>query len=440
MRISTILKYIFILIIMVILGMFLLIVTANISKESIEENVKESAQILLEEGDSKMTPSFVWNSKYQNDKVFQHNHTDAIMINIVYSVDTNNILEGIMKARRNYIPGVTQTIHKDTNGNLMFYGNFSMPNELLLTVNKNPEIPSYEYARYWHGYMVILRPLLVFFNITQIRVILFAILGFLIFLLILKIFRKFNIILGILVLLAFVGMNFFAWGAVIQGMLVMIIALFVTVLVAYGIIDDLNINMALFITGICTAFFDFLTTPLITFLFPVLIYNLFDEEDRTVKDTIMNLISYGFAWGCGYVLFWGVKWLLMDAMYNTNILSLSFEQIIFRIKGTTAGGISKNIGAKALNNNIDMCFNLVCLSVIIIGIVMFIINVIRYGKVYLQDTKKIVYCVCIVLPILWMVIFANHSAQHYHFTYPTLLISVLGVLLLGTTKNLKKNR
>ena len=71
MRITTILKYIFILIIMVILGMFLLIVTAKVSKESIEENVRESAQILLEEGDSKMTPSFVWNIKHKNDDVFQ---------------------------------------------------------------------------------------------------------------------------------------------------------------------------------------------------------------------------------------------------------------------------------------------------------------------------------------------------------------------------------
>ena len=196
----------------------------------------------------------------------------------------------------------------------------------------------------------------------------------------------------------------------------------------------------MFIAGICTAFFDFLTTPLITLLIPVVFYNLFDEEDRTVKETIINLISYIFVWGCGYILFWAAKWILMDVMYQSNIISLALNQIIFRIKGTTASGISKNIGAAALSNNTEMCFNIICLGVIIIGIVMFIINVMRYGKVYLEDPKKIIYGACIILPILWMAIFGNHSEQHYHFTYPTLLISVLGVLLLGTTKNLKKNR
>ena len=47
-----------------------------------------------------------------------------------------------------------------------------MTEELSELVNHNSEQKVYEYARYWHGYLIFLRPLLLMFNITQLRVIL----------------------------------------------------------------------------------------------------------------------------------------------------------------------------------------------------------------------------------------------------------------------------
>lgn len=72
--------------------------------------------------------------------------------------------------------------------------------ELRDTVNKDVE-ESFEYARYWHGYLVFLRPALVIFNIGQIRTILIVTFIMLLIIFMAVLIKNIGVLYGILIAL-----------------------------------------------------------------------------------------------------------------------------------------------------------------------------------------------------------------------------------------------
>ena len=254
-------------------------------KKYIEENVKESAEILYDEGEEVYYDS-LGRSMYDN------NSTDAIMLNLTYTIDEDNRIESLIRARRNFVPGVTEKIKPDMLGNLHYESNtFLMTKELLDTTNGKNQT-SYEYTRYWHGYIVILRVLLVFFNITTIRwitqIILLTLLGILMYYLKKNASWK----IAISVLMAFIATDLFIWVYTIQGMYVKIIGLLLSIFIANKKVNEKNINMWLFISGGLTAYFDFLTTPLISVLLPIITYTAVNNEKKTtLKEEIFKLFK-----------------------------------------------------------------------------------------------------------------------------------------------------
>lgn len=167
--IKIVFKYIAIFICIIILFISLLTLTSLIPRESIEEHTRESAEILTSQTNRLYFPVREW-------LMYFDNFTDALMINTAYSIDNSKPLYSAMVARRNYIPGVTKIIYEDKVGELGNFdkytsGEVDQSGELAETVNGTIE-ESFEYARYWHGYLVLLRPALLLGNIGEIRIVL----------------------------------------------------------------------------------------------------------------------------------------------------------------------------------------------------------------------------------------------------------------------------
>ena len=159
---KTFLKYVLLYILITLVYLGSLIAVSYIPKDLIKANIKESAEIMVNEGEKIRFYSL-------GRKLFNDNSTDAIMFNLTYTIDEENRLESIIKARRNYVPGITEKIENDMIGDLPHESEeYLMTQELLDTVNEKKQV-SYEYTRYWHGYIVILRILSVLFNVTTIR-------------------------------------------------------------------------------------------------------------------------------------------------------------------------------------------------------------------------------------------------------------------------------
>lgn len=411
------LKYIFVFILMIVIAWGALYITALIPRDKIQAKSAESAEILYLEKDE-------YNMKINFRNVLMHNYTDAIMLNTVYSIDTNNIVESIIKCRRNYLPGITEYIFEDKVGNLVGDDgdHLFLVEEYWNTLNEVSK-NSYEYGRYWHGYMILLRPMLLFFNVTQIRIILTLIL--LISLIILAIFlsKETNKCMGILLLIAFISTDILCFFGNIQGVLVMLISVITAIFVANKKITLKNINIIFFIVGGLTAYFDFLTTPLITFLLPIIIFFTINKENN-IKECLKHYILSAVAWGLGYILLWALKWIICDVVYDLGMIKIAIEQIIFRISSTELI-VEKYQSLFAIIYNILYAINPINLVLFCIGMAHIFINISSIMKQY-----KFHYLISSFLVFMWYAVFANHSVQHSLYTYRLLVVPLICMLFI----------
>lgn len=159
-NIKIILKYILIFIVLICLYVAMMVLSSIIPSSAIKENVTKSSEYLKQYGEKEIV-----DLKYKKEEIFLF--TDALMLNTAYSIDSENPIESALLARKNYIPGQTQTISKDREKNLGASkihtdknGNIFQVDELYGLMHEENITESFEYARYWHGYLILLRPLL----------------------------------------------------------------------------------------------------------------------------------------------------------------------------------------------------------------------------------------------------------------------------------------
>lgn len=161
------LKYVLTYLILIVTFIVSLSLVSLIPRESMYDNVKSSAETLKEQTNS-------WTIKIRYVPIIFDNFTDALMVNTAYSIDNKTPFYSAMVARKNFIPGKTKFIAEDMAGELLSsskYEKLDQVGDLNDTVNEDTD-ESFEYARYWHGYLLWLRPLLALMNINNIRLLL----------------------------------------------------------------------------------------------------------------------------------------------------------------------------------------------------------------------------------------------------------------------------
>lgn len=417
-------KYVLLYIALTILMLGLLFLVSFIPKEAINEMATVSARLLNHEGEKVYFNSL-------GRKLYDDNSTDAIMLNLTYTIDENNKMESIIKARRNFLPGITKEIEPDSVGNLPHETKkFSMTREFLNTVRGKEQV-SFEYGRYWHGYIVILRILLCFFDISIIRKITqLAILGLLIILMC-YLGKKCGWKFSVLIFLSFFAVDIFTGSDMIQGKYVIIIALLISIFIANKKINSKNLNVWLFISGGLTAYFDFLTTPLISLLLPIIIYAAVNKEDTTLKKEIIKIIKNFVAWGIGYFALWATKWIISDLFYGTDIIKVSLIQIYYRIFGINNDDGIEIRSIDSLARNIVMAINYLAVIMYVVFIAWAIIKKLYYRRkrMYLS-AEKFAYYACIIVTVAWYWIISEHSHKHYFFTYKTLMIPLIATIFI----------
>ena len=184
---KNVIKYIITFIVMILLFMLCLTISSSFSSKYIEENVKESAEILKVETNSKEVPIL-----YKGVNINFDNYTDALMLNTAYSIDSTTPLYSAFVARKNHIPNKTTQIIEEKSGELGFSSNYTerdQVGELNDTVN-GKVLESFEYTRYWHGYLVLLRPALLLANVGEMRAVLICVFIMLLLILAILLIKK----------------------------------------------------------------------------------------------------------------------------------------------------------------------------------------------------------------------------------------------------------
>ena len=431
-------KYILVFVILIGIYLTLMMITSLIPSSSLENNVRKSSEVLAQEGE-KVT----YNLGYKEEYIFTF--TDALMINTAYSVDSNHPLESSILARKNYIPGQTKIVYPDSQYNLGANekyinnnnGDLYQTKELYGLMHGDNIEDSYEYARYWHGYLTILRPLLVLFDYLGIRVILLAVTLICVLTMIVLLCKKVNIASGIIYGIGLLAISIFIVSKSINEILIFLVAFIASIILLLKKDTKKNIGIFFFIIGSIANFIDLLTAPLVTLGLTAITYFLIiqkKEEKANVKEYFIDILKIGFSWTMGYGITWATKWAITEIFYGRPIISQAIEQALFRSDVPTYKGEALFTPVDVIKRNLDYLsrpvINVILTIVLIYVIISMIINYKKKVNIIENLKTCIPYIILFFFPIVWYLAIKQHSYTHVNFTYRILVISIICFLII----------
>lgn len=439
------LKYSLLLVILLSVYMLSMIFVSIIPSGLLTEHVKQSSEVMVEEGERKHI-----NLGYKTEDIFVF--TDALMLNITYSANPIDPLASAMLGRKNFIPGQTTVIHMDSQYNLGACdeyrndknGDVYQTKELYGLMHGDNITDSFEYARYWHGYITIVRPLLVIANYSQIRIIMLILTFILVVLLLYKLYKKLDIQVAVFFLIGLLSVSIFTVAQGINEILVFLIALIFSIVLLSKKDLSKNLTEMFFIVGSITNFIDLFTVPLVTLGIPLIVcILLFQKENNTLKDIFIKCTKLCIAWCVAYGITWIIKWILTQLIYGRPIIEQAIEQARYRM-GKDTCEIKAVLGRtlKYLSKNVILA-------------IMSLMTIYTVGSLILHDKSKIKikqnikeaipYIVTLFFPIIWYAVLKEHSYIHAFFTYRSYIISIISIFLIAykllkTSENCQKNQ
>lgn len=439
----------YILIFVILLGIYFAIMTLTslIPSGMLENNVRESSETLVQEGE-KVT----FDLKYKEENIFTF--TDALMINTAYSIDNNHPIESFILARKNYIPGQTTEFYPDGQYNLganenyisKENGDLYQTKELYGLMHGDNIQDSYEYARYWHGYLSILRPLLLLFNYSGIRIVLAIITLISIVALITLLCKKISITSGVIYGIGLLAISIFIVTKSINEILIFIVAFISSIILLLKKNPEKNIGIFFFVVGSVSNFIDLLTAPLVTLGITAITYFLLIQKNESkvnIKRYILDFLKICISWALGYGSTWLSKWVITEIFFGRPIISQAIEQAVFRSNGPQINGMNIFSLSNVFIRNMEYLSSPVAITILIIAviyiIVMMIIN--RNKKIDFKENLKkcLPYILIFFLPVIWYMVLKQHSYTHVNFTYRILVISIISLLIIASKILVSKN-
>lgn len=441
----------------IVICIALLFLTALIPQNALQNNMERSSDY------------------YNNHQMFDHvtdymflsrqdNYADCILTNIIYHIDQNDLVKSILSASY-YNP-------EDEGVQTSF----------AYAVGNKVE-PNVDYSRYWHGSMVLLRPLFVIFDIAGVRMVL----GILILimtvwfevLLFKNHYSVFGVCYGIGLMLVSVWMCAFCveYAMPFVVMSVELPVLLVLLTRAYEKKDAQNDKVkrdenkldnqkadehkldnrkpevilwaVLACAGIVTAFVDFLTTETVTFTMAYILYLIVKNRHnqmKPIKEELICLIKSGIVWFASYGLMIALKWVLALAVLGKDAFFNALSQAALRISGdATLGNVP---GAEVVSNyerisgalwrnmgciypfKSTMSYGTSMIFILLVGLIVF-----SLWYLFREKTKSCinkVLAIVSLLPVMRFLVLNNHSYIHFFFTYRALLVSVVVIMYILT--------
>lgn len=413
-------KYIMLFICSILVGIGLLLVVYSIPEKYYINEIIDATCVLEIEG---TYPELSYNYMYRNDdRVIDNkelisgrvdNFTNSLILQEIGYSGSESLIEKVM-----WCPH-----YSDGEGNKI---------DTLVKVFRNKATSEGEsYARYWHGYLVIYKLLMLIIGYNGIRrlcyigewIILLAILGLLI------IRKELKYLFPVVATYIYINPRVIGGSLGQQPMFFIIfLQIFILLLFEKKYRDKRVWSVHFFIIGGITAYIDYLTFPLVGLLVPLVF--LLSYYGLECTEGIVQTIKCSITWGVGYLGLWASKWILASLLTSENVIYDAINTILYRTKGSVGDVDNGEAIRKAISLNycyIDWLKPFMIVS-IIAAIVLVLLNI--------RGRASIIWMALIAIaPIVWYVVCANHSYIHYWFTYRTLSISVFvgGIMIAECT-------
>jgi len=287
------------------------------------------------------------------------------------------------------------------------------------------------YGRYWHGYQVLLRPALRFFQYHEIRMIQGTALLLLLAYLLCLAGRKGDAKPALALMLSLCVTNFFIVPMNMQFSnmhFLMMLASIAALWAADRRWSAHRLGLLFFGMGACAAFFDLLTTPLITLGVPLLLllWRRAGRPDAALRGELAFVAAKSIAWGCGYGFTFALKWALGTLVTGTNIMADALSQFGLR---TSGGGDGIFTVQEALMGNLRgiLSLRLEMFLPWIGGCILLLLGAaVLLDRTTLARAPKVLPMLLVgTFPYVWYAAFRNHSGVHSWFTFRGQMITVM---------------
>lgn len=392
----------------VLSGIVLMLLVYLLPTDTIRTNVEKSIDIFKTENDNYHWAYWISSSRPDN-------FTDSIMLlNAIYEGPESLTEKAMLNPRTEY-----QECSRSE----------SLVRNLESEGNSDNSYTAY-YARYWHGYLTLLKPFLFFFSFSDWRMCSMILQLILLCFVLYFIEKKLNEKIAFCYLLAMIAMNPISSAICMQYACMYNMTLIGSLIVIRsGLRDERNLCRLFLWLGIATAFFDFLTFPIVPLGIMLILYLLLND-DLQLGSRISAVVKSSLIWGIGYGGMWSGKWIAADLLTGQNVFLSSIGNVVYRMNGDPfeeSQLTSLNvlyIFAKNVQKYINAPMLILAAVVILIGL-----YVVLCEKVHFKFQKKnLVLLVVGLYPIGWYSIVRNHSLIHSWMVHRDLVVMIFAGL------------
>lgn len=311
---------------------------------------------------------------------------------------------------------------------------------MILKTMSRPELNPLEnamtvdgYPRYWHGYLVFLRPLSMVMSLGNIRMIYATVLFLLIGLTVYFLIKRSDIFLAIAFLISLSIANVSVFFFSMQFSNILIVTLLATLLLLTKIEwfkTKTNLFLYFFIVGSVANFFDLLTIPLVSWGIPITIFSYVTNKYTADKKESLGkqfgtLIGTGIFWGIGYGLTWFSKWAISSVILRQNVIKNAIEKILFRTEGDADHPLAR---LDMLKLNFNLMYTNTTLLILGLTCVFFLYYAFKKKGVQFSWGFILPMVFIALTPYIWYNVLANHSQIHFWFTYRVQILTTFALL------------
>lgn len=288
-----------------------------------------------------------------------------------------------------------------------------------------------DYTRYWHGYLVVLKPFFLFFDYADLRFV--------------NVVLELMLMMCVFAQLSGMGYRKEAWGYVVAVLFIMPVVVplsiqfsiifYVTHIAAivllkryHQIMDRKRMLLFFQLIGMTASFFDLLTYPVASLGVP-LVCLLILEHDREFWHKIKNIISLSISWGFGYGAMWAGKWILSTVILQDNVILNALEQISMRSSHVQDGEQITMIDTWL--RNVEFYFEKPYLVLITVCVLIALAGIARNRKQFRSMMADVIPLLIVAaIPFAWYAFAGQHSYEHHWFTYRALITSVFACMCI----------
>lgn len=393
----------------VLLGAILILFVYALPTGRVNIHVRESGAYLQPEGE-------YWRMLPNSPFTKLDNVTDSTMLLIAVYDGQESLLQ---KAANNYwitLSGVTKP-----------------ESCMLLESAEDIGYARQQYARYWHGYLVVLKPLLMFLNIDEIRQLNWLfVMGYTVTIGILLYHRKkMRYLFPFLLCICF--MNPGTIASSLQNSTAFhtaSIAVIVLLLMYDRQIFRKYLWLLFMLVGMATSYVDFLTYPILTLGFPLIGWCILctggdTDGIRKAGKTFGNMTLYSCMWSLGYIGMWAAKWVLASLITGQRYIAEALNSISIRT-GSMAFG--EEVTLRDLYARMGYYLSASRIWTLTLVFVALSALVLCFSRKRWSDwSLSIVFLLIAAFPVLWGVLIQNHTYIHDLFTHRGWGVTILGL-------------